>query len=239
MDSTRKPFRPSLPLAATLLAAGLFTAGCAVAPDGDADGGTASETPAAEASGPQADSSSAAPSSSDAAEDAAAETPEDPSDDASTNSEGSEGSGSAPAEESPTPSEAPDPAEPGLPAPEDLDADGQERSEELGAFFSRDEACMTIGSTVDGLRADMDGGLQTEEDLAGAHEAVEQTYRLAPSSLRAPLQAVDQALGEDLEALDREGVLEELEPVDAWMQETCDGEYHSQDGGQQEPSDSA
>lgn len=169
--------------------------------------GCAVEEPESPSAGASSSSSSSSSSPSSA----------DPSSAAPSSSGGDDGSSSAA------------PGEPGLPAPEELDADGQQRSAELGAYFSRDEACMAVGSTLDGLRADMDGGLQSAEDLAGAHEAVEQTYRMVPATLRDPFAAVDAALGEDLDSLDRQAVRTELEPVQDWMDRTCDGEYHSQD----------
>lgn len=209
-STTRRTVLPAA-LVATLLAA----AGCAVEEP---------ESPSAEASA----SSSAASSS------AASAAPSSSGGDDSTNpgdsadAPGSDDSGTA---DDGGGSSSADPGEPGLPAPEELKTDGRQRSAELGAYLSRDEACMAVGSTLDGLRADMDGGLQSAEDLAGAHEAVEQTYRMVPATLRDPLAAVDAALGEDPDSLDRQTVLTELEPVEEWMDRTCDGDHPSQDGG--------
>lgn len=216
--------RTALP--AALAAMLLLAAGCAV----EEPGSPADDSSTAAASSP----SSAAAESDDSS------TPEAEQD----GGEGTDETAEA-APESANPEDEDDgatsetssaPSAPGLPAPEELDADGMERSEELGAYFSRDEACMAVGSTLDGLRADMDGGLQSAEDLAGAHEAVEQTYRMVPASLREPFAAVDEALGADVESLDRQAVLDALQPVDSWMEQTCDGEYHSQDeGAEQDP----
>ncbi|GAA1183836.1 hypothetical protein [Nesterenkonia xinjiangensis] len=120
----------------------------------------------------------------------------------------------------------------GLPDPETtLDV---ERTEELGAFFSEEEACMTVGSTVDGLRDDMENGLETEQDADGAYEAVEQTYLLVPEDLRAPFESIASLLEADHDAVDTESVLTELEPLDTWMLETCDGQYHQQDSPEHE-----
>lgn len=197
-------------LVATLLAA----AGCAVEEP---------ESPSAEASS----SSSAASSSAASAAPSSSGGDDSTSPGDSADAPGSDGSGAA----DDGGSSSADPGEPGLPAPEELETDGRQRSAELGAYFSRDEACMAVGSTLDGLRADMDGGLQSAEDLAGAHEAVEQTYRMVPATLRDPLAAVDAALGEDPDSLDRQAVLTELGPVEEWMDRTCDGDHPSQDGG--------
>lgn len=114
----------------------------------------------------------------------------------------------------------------GLPDPETVDVD---RTEELGGFFSEEEACMTIGSTVDGLHDDMEGGLESEEDLEGAYEAVEQTYVLAPEDLREPLENIAEHLDVDYGEVDAGAVLEELEPLEEWVEDTCEGEYHQQD----------
>ena len=115
----------------------------------------------------------------------------------------------------------------GLPDPEEtLDV---ERTEELGAFFSEEEACMTVGSTADGLRGDMDIGLQTEDDIDGAYEAVEQTYLLVPEDLRGPFENIAQLLEVDHDDVDAEAVLTELEPIDLWIEDACDGQYHQQD----------
>ncbi|GAA3288238.1 hypothetical protein [Nesterenkonia halobia] len=197
-------------LVATLLAA----AGCAVEEP---------ESPSAEASS----SSSAASSSAASAAPSSSGGDDSTSPGDSADAPGPDDSGAA----DDGGSSSADPGEPGLPAPEELDTDGRQRSAELGAYLSRDEACMAVGSTLDGLRADMDGGLQSAEDLAGAHEAVEQTYRMVPATLRDPFAAVDAALGEDPDSLDRQAVLTELEPVEEWMDRTCDGDHPSQDGG--------
>lgn len=207
-STTRRTVLPAA-LVATLLAA----AGCAVEEP---------ESPSAEASASSSAASSsaasAAPSSSGGDD---STNPGDSADAPGSDDSGTDDGGSSSA----------DPGEPGLPAPEELETDGRQRSAELGAYLSRDEACMAVGSTLDGLRADMDGGLQSAEDLAGAHEAVEQTYRMVPATLRDPLAAVDAALGEDPDSLDRQTVLTELEPVEEWMDRTCDGDHPSQDGG--------
>ncbi|WP_010525832.1 hypothetical protein [Nesterenkonia sp. F] len=201
--------RTALPaaLVATLLAA----AGCAVGEPGSPSGDASSS--------PAPSSSAASPAESSASDGDDSTDPGESPEATGTDDAGDAGDSSA------------DPGDPGLPALEELEADGQQRSAELGAYFSRDEACMAVGSTLDGLRADMDGGLQSAEDLAGAHEAVEQTYRMVPATLRDPFAAVDATLGEDLDSLDRQAVLTELEPVQSWMDGTCDGEYHSQDEG--------
>lgn len=215
---------------AVLLASLLLTAGCAVEESDSTSGSSSGSSTPAESLSPSTSSTAQSGTGRDSdgsAEGSAEGSPEASSGEATAAPESSAapkaGDGSA------TPGASASPGEPGLPTPEELDSGGLERTAELGAYFSRDEACMAIGSTVDGLRADMDGGLQTSEDLSGAHAAVEQTYRMVPATLRDPFVAVDEALGEDLDALDRPTVLEELEPVQSWMDETCGGEYHSQD----------
>lgn len=207
-STTRRTVLPAA-LVATLLAA----AGCAVEEPESSSAEASASSSAASSS-----AASAAPSSSGGDD---STNPGDSADAPGSDDSGTDDGGSSSA----------DPGEPGLPAPEELETDGRQRSAELGAYLSRDEACMAVGSTLDGLRADMDGGLQSAEDLAGAHEAVEQTYRMVPATLRDPLAAVDAALGEDPDSLDRQTVLTELEPVEEWMDRTCDGDHPSQDGG--------
>lgn len=207
-STTRRTVLPAA-LVATLLVA----AGCAVEEPESSSAEASASSSAASSS-----AASAAPSSSGGDD---STNPGDSADAPGSDDSGTDDGGSSSA----------DPGEPGLPAPEELETDGRQRSAELGAYLSRDEACMAVGSTLDGLRADMDGGLQSAEDLAGAHEAVEQTYRMVPATLRDPLAAVDAALGEDPDSLDRQTVLTELEPVEEWMDRTCDGDHPSQDGG--------
>lgn len=207
-STTRRTVLPAA-LVATLLVA----AGCAVEEPESSSAEASASSSAASSS-----AASAAPSSSGGDD---STNPGDSADAPGSDDSGTDDGGSSSA----------DPGEPGLPAPEELETDGRQRSAELGAYLSRDEACMAVGSTLDGLRADMDGGLQSAEDLAGAHEAVEQTYRMVPATLRDPLAAVDAALGEDPDSLDRQTVLTKLEPVEEWMDRTCDGDHPSQDGG--------
>ncbi|GAB3193837.1 hypothetical protein [Nesterenkonia suensis] len=190
--------------AAVLLAAPLLLAGC-VADDPNSEE-TADTAPSPQESEPE-DADDATGGSDDEAEEAA-----DPE-------EQEEESGADDAEE--------EIVRDGLPDPDtELEA---ERTEELGAFFSEEEACMTVGSTVDGLRADMEEGLESPEDADGAYAAVEQTYLLVPEDLRGPLETIAGYLEADHGAIDAPAVLAELEPLEDWMLETCDGQYHQQD----------
>lgn len=131
--------------------------------------------------------------------------------------------------------DAEDAAGPGEDGPEDADdlpdqeSADVERTDELGGFFSEEEACMAIGSTVDGLHEDMEGGLESEEDLDGAHEAVTQTYALAPDELHTPLGSIAELLDVEYGELEAGAVLEELAPLEEWVDTTCDGEYYQQD----------
>ncbi|GAA1138459.1 hypothetical protein [Nesterenkonia lutea] len=111
----------------------------------------------------------------------------------------------------------------------DPDAMDMERTEELGAFFSEEEACLSVGSMVDGLHEDMNQGIEEQDILDDAYSAVEQTYILVPVELREPLEKILTLLDTDVEDLDEEEVLVAAEPVDGWLTvEFCDGQYHNQ-----------
>ncbi|MBE1514661.1 hypothetical protein [Nesterenkonia halotolerans] len=143
---------------------------------------------------------------------------------------------SAPDEESDTESESDDEDASG-PAPDDElpdpDAMDMERTEELGAYFSEEEACLSVGSMVDGLRSDMNQGIEEQEILDEAYLAVEQTYVLVPDELRDPLKNILNLLNTEVENLDEEEVLVAAEPVEGWLTvEFCDGQYHNQNEGE-------
>lgn len=143
---------------------------------------------------------------------------------------------SAPDEESGTESESDD-EDASDPAPDDElpdpDAMDMERTEELGAYFSEEEACLSVGSMVDGLRSDMNQGVEEQEILDEAYLAVEQTYVLVPDELRDPLENILNLLNTEVEDLDEEEVLVAAEPVEGWLTvEFCDGEYHNQNEGE-------
>ncbi len=123
-----------------------------------------------------------------------------------------------------------------LPDPDQMDL---EHDEELGAFFSEEEACMTVGATMDGLEEDLDGGIESQGDLDEAYEAVEQTYIYVPEDLRAPLEEILAELDGDHGELDEETVRGALEELEDWMDETCDGEYHNQDHGHEQGEEAA
>ncbi|MGJ9424421.1 hypothetical protein ACHABX_01105 [Nesterenkonia halotolerans] len=168
-------------------------------------------------------SDSPSPSSIDSEEAEPVETPApDEESDAESESEsesegeGEDTSGAAPDEELPDP-----------------DAMDMERTEELGAYFSEEEACLSVGSMVDGLRSDMNQGVEEQEILDEAYLAVEQTYVLVPDELRDPLENILNLLNTKVENLDEEEVLVAAEPVEGWLTvEFCDGEYHNQNEGE-------
>lgn len=113
-----------------------------------------------------------------------------------------------------------------LPDPDEMNI---ERTEELGAYFSEDEACMFIGSLLEGLQSDMNSGVEDQEVLDEIYSAVEQNYILAPVELREPLRNILALVDTDVESLDEEAVLVAAEPVDGWLTVGfCEGEYHSQ-----------
>ena len=96
-------------------------------------------------------------------------------------------------------------------------------------FFSEDEACMTVGMMAEGLRADIDGGFDSEADQDEAREAVEQTAELSPEDIKASLDSLAQRLDTDPDSLDASAVNDDLDDVEAWIDEGfCEGEYHSQ-----------
>lgn len=143
---------------------------------------------------------------------------------------------SAPDEESDTESESDDEDASGRAPDDELpdpDAMDMERTEELGAYFSEEEACLSVGSMVDGLRSDMNQGVEEQEILDEAYLAVEQTYVLVPDELRDPLENILNLLNTEVENLDEEEVLVAAEPVEGWLTvEFCDGEYHNQNEGE-------
>ncbi|MCH8562254.1 hypothetical protein LTI14_03325 [Nesterenkonia sp. YGD6] len=116
-----------------------------------------------------------------------------------------------------------------LPDPDEIDI---ERTEELGAYFSEEEACMFIGSMMEGLQTDMNEGVEDQEVLDEIYSAVEQNYILVPVELREPLENILALVDTDVESLDEEAVLVAAEPVDGWFTvEFCEGEYHNQTSG--------
>lgn len=116
-----------------------------------------------------------------------------------------------------------------LPDPDELDLD---RTEELGAYFSEAEACMSIGSMIDGLQMDMNSGVQEQGVVDEIYLAVEQNYILAPDELREPLENILILLDTEVDSLDEEAVLVAAEPVAGWLTVGfCDGEYHNQSSG--------
>ncbi|MCH8564213.1 hypothetical protein LTH96_00475 [Nesterenkonia sp. LB17] len=116
-----------------------------------------------------------------------------------------------------------------LPDPDEIDI---ERTEELGAYFSEEEACMFIGSMMEGLQTDMNEGVEDQEVLDEIYSAVEQNYILVPVELREPLENILVLVDTDVESLDEEAVLVAAEPVDGWLTvEFCEGEYHNQTSG--------
>ncbi len=128
--------------------------------------------------------------------------------------------------------EDPSEAEPDDELP-DPDAMDMERTEELGAYFSEEETCLSVGSMVDGLRSDMNQGVEEQDVLDEAYLAVEQTYVLVPEELRDPLENILNLLNTQVEDLDEEAVLVAAEPVEGWLTvEFCEGEYHNQSQGE-------
>lgn len=120
----------------------------------------------------------------------------------------------------------------------DPDAMDMERTEELGAYFSEEEACLSVGSMVDGLRSDMNQGIEEQDVLDDSYSAVEQTYVLVPAELRDPLENILELLNTGVEDLDEEEVLVAAEPVEGWLTVGfCDGEYHNQNQGEAGPQD--
>lgn len=116
-----------------------------------------------------------------------------------------------------------------LPDPDELDL---ERTEELGAYFSEEEACMSIGSMLEGLQTDMNSGVEDQGVLDEIYSAVEQNYILVPVELREPLENILELVDTDVESLDEEEVLVAAEPVDGWLTVGfCEGEYHNQNPG--------
>lgn len=119
-------------------------------------------------------------------------------------------------------------------APTTEDADNEEggepeSSEELGEFFSEDEACMTVGMMAEGLRTDIEEGFGSQADLDDAREAVEQTAELAPDDVKATLESLSEHLDAEPEALDASAVGDDLDEVETWIDEGfCEGEYHDQ-----------
>lgn len=113
-----------------------------------------------------------------------------------------------------------------LPDPDELDL---ERTEELGAYFSEAEACMSVGSMIDGLQTDMNSGVEEQGVVDEIYLAVEQNYILAPDELREPLENILSLLDTEVDSLDEEAVLVAAEPVAGWLTVGfCDGEYHNQ-----------
>ena len=113
-----------------------------------------------------------------------------------------------------------------LPDPDEMDL---ERTDELGAYLSEEEACMSVGSMIDGLRTDMNQGVEEQDVLDEVYLAVEQTYILVPNDLREPMENILQLLDTDVADLDEEEVLVAAEPVDGWLTvDFCEGDYHNQ-----------
>ncbi|MGJ9372701.1 hypothetical protein [Nesterenkonia sp. CF4.4] len=116
-----------------------------------------------------------------------------------------------------------------LPDPDELDL---ERTEELGAFFSEEEACMSVGTMLDGLQSDMNSGVEEQDVIDEIYSAVEQNYIFVPDELREPLENILVLLDTDVDSLDEESVLVAAEPVAGWLTVGfCDGEYHNQVSG--------
>lgn len=166
---------------------------------------------------------------SDAPEASGSQAPESPQPDGTPNSNETE----SPDEDTPSEDlgEIPSPEGPSgeLQDPDSLDP---ERTEELGAYFSEEEACMSIGSMIDGLESDMNSGIEEQDVLDDIYSAVEQNYILVPEELREPLRNILTLLDTDVETLDEESVLVAAEPVAGWLTvEFCDGEYHNQTPG--------
>lgn len=113
-----------------------------------------------------------------------------------------------------------------LPDPDDMNI---ERTVELGAYFSEDEACMSVGSMMDGLQTDMNAGVEEQDVLDEIYSAVEQNYILVPIELREPLENILTLLDTEADTLDEEAVLVAAEPVAGWLTVGfCEGEYHNQ-----------
>lgn len=168
-------------------------------------------TPAPETAQPE-------PSASQDAEPEPSSTPE--SDESSDDSPGDEDQGEIPRGEGPGGQ---------LPDPDELDL---ERTEELGAYFSEEEACMSIGSMLEGLQNDMSSGVADQDVLDEIYSAVEQNYILVPLELREPLENILTLVETDVDSLDEEAVLVAAEPVDGWLTVGfCEGEYHNQNPG--------
>ncbi|MBO0598075.1 hypothetical protein I2485_05365 [Nesterenkonia sp. E16_7] len=111
----------------------------------------------------------------------------------------------------------------------DPDAVDLERTEELGAYFSEEEACMSVGSMLDGLQNDMNSGIEEDAVLDEIYSAVEQNYILVPDELREPMEDILDLLDTEVDSLDEEAVLVAAEPVDGWLTVGfCEGEYHNQ-----------
>ncbi|KUG59888.1 hypothetical protein [Nesterenkonia jeotgali] len=168
------------------------------------------------------------------------ETSEAPEAPGSQAPESSQPSGTPDSGETETPEEDAPSEDPGeIPSPEgpsgelqDPDSLDLERTEELGAYFSEEEACMSVGSMIDGLESDMNSGIEEQDVLDDIYSAVEQNYILVPEELREPLRNILTLLDTDVETLDEESVLVAAEPVAGWLTvEFCDGEYHNQTPG--------
>lgn len=116
-----------------------------------------------------------------------------------------------------------------LPDPDELDLD---RTDELGAYFSEEEACMSVGLMVDGLQTDMNSEVEEQSVLDEIYSAVEQNYILVPDELREPLENILVLLDTEVDSLDEEAVLVAAEPVAGWLTVGfCEGEYHNQVSG--------
>jgi len=88
---------------------------------------------------------------------------------------------------------------------------------------------MSVGSMIDGLRTDMNQGVEEQDVLYEVYLAVEQTYILVPKDLREPMENILQLLDTDVADLDEEEVLVAAEPVDGWLTvDFCEGDYHNQ-----------
>ncbi len=136
------------------------------------------------------------------------------------------------AQDSPAATDEPDESDESASTTEDADheEDGEpESSEELGEFFSEDEACMTVGMMAEGLSADIEEGFDSQADLDDAREAVEQTAGLAPDDVKVTLESLSEHLDTEPEALDTSAVGDDLDEVETWIDEGfCEGEYHDQ-----------
>ncbi|GAA1155244.1 hypothetical protein [Nesterenkonia sandarakina] len=175
------------------------------------------------------DESNTGSETSDAPEAPGSQAPESPQPDGTPNSDETD----TPDEDTPSEDlgEIPSPEGPSgeLQDPDSLDL---ERTEELGAYFSEEEACMSVGSMIDGLESDMNSGIEEQDVLDDIYSAVEQNYILVPEELREPLRNILTLLDTDVETLDEESVLVAAEPVAGWLTvEFCDGEYHNQTPG--------